>query len=98
MEPLGILHGVVTDSDPDWAPLPTSTPSTRAWSQHAQPSPVISRRPSKVATEVVARPVHGGRMLITRERTITRTDREISDCSAISALTRRVRGMVSVGL
>ena len=35
---------------------------------------------------------------MTRERTTTRTDTEISDCSAINALTRGVRGMVSVGL
>src|SRR6476646_3747839 len=41
---------------------------------------------------------HGGRMLITRERTSPITDREISDWIAMSPLTRWVSGMVSVGL
>jgi hypothetical protein len=39
-----------------------------------------------------------GRMLMTRERTTTRTPREISDWIAISPLARRVNGSVSVGL
>ena len=42
--------------------------------------------------------VHGGRMLITRERTSPMTNREISDWIAMSPLTRWVSGMVSVGL
>ena len=41
---------------------------------------------------------HGGRMLITRDSTNPITDRAIIVWTAISPLTRWVRGMVSVGL
>ena len=41
---------------------------------------------------------YGGRMLITRDRTSPMTDRAIIAWTAISPLTRWLRGMVSVGL
>ena len=58
--------------------------------------PPRARHPAGARRPLTAR--QAGRMLITRDRTTTRTPREITDCSAIRPLLRRVNGSVSVGL
>lgn len=57
------------------------------------------RLPSVARSRSPARPLHQpGRMLMTLASTTTSTDREITDCIAISPFARPTSGMVSVGL